>query len=517
MKSPSTKPKPAAKPQPTPGVSVHDHVYFRHGDSPEHGRVLAVGAHGCTIDHGGAQRRVKWEQLLGHRKRFRPQTNVIDHGEDGAIVEDENGKRVFVAGLVPADEEMAKALKNAPGLALRDTTDKRGHQTKRWTRTSPKEKKGRARAKPDDGKRGSKAGYGTHNLQAGDKVSFAMGDVSGKGKIVATGKHGATVVDGKGRQHRVHWHEISGHEAAPGKDPHPGVLGEQKKTPADKFKASDYAKAHDKAEVSADDILSHFPADTKEKIAEVQQRLASIEQTIDQHKKDGRYTAQREVLHANIVASILSPERVKAATPAEGQKPTFTILGGRGGSGKSWFNGKVYDEKNSIVIDADNIKSLLPEYEGWNAFSVHEESSELFDYITDLARDLGLNIVHDATLKTTKKALATVNRFKAAGYRTEAHYMHLPRQEAAKRAVSRFLGKTQRYVPVDVVLGNTTNEASFDEVRKLVDGWSFRDNNVPQGAEPILISASDDSKGRGNHGGDLTKSEQAPIIIAWRK
>jgi hypothetical protein len=160
------------------------------------------------------------------------------------------------------------------------------------------------------------------------------------------------------------------------------------------------------------------------------------------------------------------------------------------------------------VLDADHIKGLLPEYEGWNAHQVHEESGELFDRITDLAQQLGLNLVHDATMKTGSKAVALVKRFKEAGYRTEAHYMHLPRQEAAKRAVARFLGKTQRYVPVEVVLSNTSNEKSFDEVRQHVDKWSFRDNNVRKGEEPILISQSEEES--------LKKSLSLPTMMIWK-
>ena len=77
--------------------------------------------------------------------------------------------------------------------------------------------------------------------------------------------------------------------------------------------------------------------------------------------------------------------------------------------------------------------------------------------------------------------------------------MHLPRQEAAKRAVARFLGKTNRYVPIDVVLSNKENESSFDKVKGLVDKWSFRDNNVPEKTEPILISeGGGDGEDEGN-------------------
>lgn len=100
--------------------------------------------------------------------------------------------------------------------------------------------------------------------------------------------------------------------------------------------------------------------------------------------------------------------------------------------------------------------------------------------------------------------------------------MHLPRQEAAKRAVARFLGKTARFVPPDVVLGNTTNEASFDEVKKMVDAWSFRDNNVKQGEDPILISAKGDpvfgkqQAASGQHDEPMRKALPGGMILLWR-
>lgn len=281
--------------------------------------------------------------------------------------------------------------------------------------------------------------------------------------------------------------------------------------PAHKFEASSYASQHDDPNASAESVLANFPSDTAQKIRDAQAKLATKKQTSLAHKKDGNYDPQRAELHRKIIVEgvtkkvmdektgemverhfpgILSADRVAAATPKDGKPPTFTILGGRGGSGKSWFKDKVYDEGKAIVLDSDHIKQLLPEYEGWNAAEVHEESGEIFDKITDMAREMGLNIVHDSTMKTPEKAVRLVKDFKDRGYRAEAHYMHLPRQEAAKRAVDRFLGKTQRLVPPEVVLENTNNEKSFDAVKSLADKWSFRDNNVPRGHEPKLISES---------------------------
>lgn len=423
-------------------------------------------------------------------------------------------------------------IANRPGLSKKQITDSKGRQTTRWVKTAmeaPAGDKPAARDPDPQDKRGSAAGYGTHDIQPGSRVRFKAGEHHGEGEVTAVGKHGVTAKDTTGREHQVHHHEITHFKPGEGvkkPDIQNNVLGKQDPIPAESFAAHDYAQSHDQADVSPESILSHFPEDTKDRIAAAQERLKGIEQTIEQFKKDGKWSAQREILHHKIMSELLSPEAIKGATPAPGEQPTFIILGGRGGSGKSSFQGTVYDPKKTIVLDADHIKGLIPEYEGWNAAQVHEESGEIFDNAVRLARELGLNVVLDKTMKTAKSAIADVQAFKDAGYRTEAHYMHLPRQEAAKRAVGRFLGGGEkgRYVPIDVVLSNTTNEGAFDQVKGMVDAWSFRDNNVPKGAAPILISQSGDpahkaAAGQGEADApDLKKSENSgKIIMLFRR
>jgi len=261
--------------------------------------------------------------------------------------------------------------------------------------------------------------------------------------------------------------------------------------PAGDFNAAQFAKIHDKFDVTESDVINGFPDDTAEKLRDVNARIAETTPTNVKHKDAaGNWTPERQALHAEIIQRFISPERVERAKPKDGEKPTFTVLGGRGGSGKSWFEGNVYDPETAVVLDSDEIKKMLPEYKGWNAAEVHEESGEIFDQITELAKENGVNLVHDATMKNPVKAKALVEGFKKDGYRIEAHYMHLPRQEAAKRAVDRFLGPTGRYVPPNIVLENTQNEESFEGVKDLADAWSFRDNNVARHMPPVLISES---------------------------
>lgn len=526
-----------------PGIEVGDHVYFQHSAGPRCGRVRAHGKHGCTIECDGEHHKVHWDKVLGHKKRAAKRFSIIDEGEDGMIVEDAAGQRRFLTVPPEASEDklvtksfvadgrivlLTKAeppasgpMSSRPGLQKKQIVDRTGRKQTKWVRAQQDQPKERPHGHAEAG---ADAGYGTHNLQAGDKVNFKAGDFEGAGEIVGQpGNDGAHVKDASGRVHQVKWAEITGHDDKGGADKPKvknEVRGEQKPIPADQFDAMAYAKSHEDASVTPDAIIGQFPPDTKEKISAVQERLKSVEQTIDQHKQGERYSEDRAKIHDEIFNHFLSEERIAAATPADGESPTFTMLGGRGGSGKSWFKGKVYDPDKAIVLDADEIKGMLPEYEGWNAHQVHEESSDILENLIQTGRDLGLNMVLDATMKTSKSAIQKINQFKDAGYQIEAHYMHLPRQEAAKRAVARFLGKTNRYVPVEVVLSNTTNEATFDEVRKHADKWSFHDNNVEQGQEPIKISeggAGMSQKSDIEGPGQLQKSLSMPILMLWRK
>jgi predicted kinase len=277
------------------------------------------------------------------------------------------------------------------------------------------------------------------------------------------------------------------------------------------FKATDFGKQWIDVKATPDpagvqyilDSFGEAGKEVAEKINEITKKIKGRPQTIQQYRISGegesaRYTEEREKLHGRILNQLLSPDKLRTALPPPGEKPTFMILGGRGGSGKSWFDGKVYDKGKYLVLDADAIKAMLPEFEGWNANDVHEESSDILEQALSIGIRNGLNIVLDGTMKTSTSAMAKVLRMKAAGYRTEAHYMHLPPQEAAKRAIGRFQGKDRqykgRYVPVEVVLKNTTNEASFDQIKDMVDDWSFRDNNVKMGEQPILISQKNGKK-----------------------
>ena len=85
------------KPQQANASVVHanhgDEVYFHKAGQPVSGKVLSAGRHGCTVEHGGQQHKVKWEHIAGHKKRAPQRYTVVEEGEDGHIVQDASGRR----------------------------------------------------------------------------------------------------------------------------------------------------------------------------------------------------------------------------------------------------------------------------------------------------------------------------------------------------------------------------------------------------------------------------------------
>jgi len=190
----------------------------------------------------------------------------------------------------------------------------------------------------------------------------------------------------------------------------------------------------------------------------------------------------------------------------EGETPMLTVLGGRGGSGKSQLKGLAYNEegsKKSFVLDPDEIKSMLSkqvnhgEWNGADAGLWHEEGDHIFKQLIEYARVSRISMVLDMTLKSDKTSL--VLSFKKAGFDLKGAYMFLPPKDAATRSARRALQPGGRYVPTDVIVGTTgpdgrqnggnyKNEANFDKmVRYFNKGYTIHHNMVKWPEPPVLV------------------------------
>lgn len=270
-------------------------------------------------------------------------------------------------------------------------------------------------------------------------------------------------------------------------------------------KILDSIRESNKENITPDDVIKSAVKNLGLDVNKVQQKIADAEayaktwkeDTQTRYKKNGVYTEERQKLHDKILTDIF--KNAESAKPPKGQKPTAIFLGGRGGSGKSKFdmpnekrqsNLGIYDKSKYIVLDADEIKKeLQPEYKGFNASEVHEESSEILSLALERAKKEKLNVVLDATMKTLSSTENKIKSFAEADYNIEMYYMHLPRIKAAERAIKRFTEDDKgRYVPLTELLKMKDNEENFDKLKHYASKWAFYDNDVPSEADlPILI------------------------------
>lgn len=231
------KPVKPQEPEPKPGVEVGDHLYVHHQGQPCTGVVAAHGRHGVTVTLGGKHHKIKWEHVLGHKKRAQQRYTIIDQGEDGMLVEDGQGRRRFIGVPNESKEDPMVAKSHAarpvllfkaqpsnyaggPGLQKKQITDKNGVQTTKWVSVD----------------------RGGPPAQKGQHIGFENGEHKGHGQVTAAGRDGVTVKDSAGGEHRVHHEKITHHwqgDGAPDASPHEAGTG-----PAnDNTNADDIARA----------------------------------------------------------------------------------------------------------------------------------------------------------------------------------------------------------------------------------------------------------------------------------
>lgn len=194
---------------------------------------------------------------------------------------------------------------------------------------------------------------------------------------------------------------------------------------------------------------------------------------------EGNWTPDRQKLHDEIVGGALAD-----AQPVE--HPTVTFFGGGPASGKSSV---MNVEENNVVVDADTMKSQLPEYQDMldrgdsraAAFS-HDESSYLSSRVMNEGLAGGYNVTLDGTGDSgTAKLRGKVERARAAGATVNAKYVTVDTDEAVRRSNLR-AQETGRVVPESVIrethanVSQTFNDAIQEDMFDSVQLW---DNNGP--------------------------------------
>lgn len=156
-------------------------------------------------------------------------------------------------------------------------------------------------------------------------------------------------------------------------------------------------------------------------------------------------------------------------------------------------------QHGSRVIDSDMAKELLPEYDsGKGAGDVHRESSMIRDAALYTAAMRGDNIVWPQVGSDLQSLIDDIQGLKKAGYQVYLHLNELPAGKATGRAINRFLTEG-RYVDPGIVMkaGDkpTKNYETIRGIGGLLDGYSRYSNDVPRGADPLLMEQAEGGAG----------------------
>ena len=240
------------------------------------------------------------------------------------------------------------------------------------------------------------------------------------------------------------------------------------------------------------------PADRKTILSNTKQFLAGKD-TKGVNYNGKFWSKDRRVYHSQVLGDYAS-NAVHAV--AQGKKPKVVFMAGLPASGKTYATqnfyekvsgskGKLIQDKDGekyLVLNADDVKGYLPEYDnGRGASLVHNESSHLVGNMIKSFSKKNVNIVVDGTLAKTDKAIDQIGLFKKQGYETNVTYVTVPVKTAIDRAAKRYK-EEGRFVPYGLIPDYEKKiEKTMHFIKGSVDSFRHIDNT---GVKPVVIAES---------------------------
>ena len=172
-----------------------------------------------------------------------------------------------------------------------------------------------------------------------------------------------------------------------------------------------------------------------------------------------------------------------------------TIVLGAPASGKSGFSNRIAQQRGAALIDADEAKKSLIEFEnGVGANAVHEESTDLAQLMLQRAVSNGDNVVLPRTGANPKSVQNALTGLKEMGYEVDLVLVRVPGDEAYRRNIRRFID-TGRLVPPayirNVVGDNPTS--TYNTLKSKANRHAEIDNSGPQSSPKRVSDTSADN------------------------
>lgn len=210
----------------------------------------------------------------------------------------------------------------------------------------------------------------------------------------------------------------------------------------------------------------------------------------DTNKTSKIDTPARKLLREKILNDEFTSQMQKGH---KNQERRATLLIGLPGSGKSTIANPLSDKMGAFIIDADEFKKRIPEFQQDKRMvsAVHHESVNLAnDFINALSKE-GYNMIVGKVGGDYDSVRYILDDLMAKGYKIDVVLNDVPFDVALDRTIGRFdRGETNRIVPfwtLKVADKNIFN--TFDQVLKhpAITGGKIYSNDVEKGQSPILL------------------------------
>lgn len=218
--------------------------------------------------------------------------------------------------------------------------------------------------------------------------------------------------------------------------------------------------------------------------------ISQLDDLYDRFKTSNINTPERQFLRKKLVNDEF--EQQLKDGPKKKEKRA-TLLLGLPGSGKSTIAKPLMKQMGAFIIDADNFKNRIPEFQKDKKMvsAVHHESVMLSDDFRKGLSDDGYNMIIGKVGGDYESVEYILNELSDKGYKIDLILNDVPFEEALERTIGRFgRGETDRMVPfwtIKVADKNIFN--TFDKALKhpAVTGGKLYSNDVEKGKEPILL------------------------------
>jgi predicted ABC-type ATPase len=211
-------------------------------------------------------------------------------------------------------------------------------------------------------------------------------------------------------------------------------------------------------------------------LAEVKERLPSRVYNID----------GQQVGYPQIIDRLLA--RALAGTTLKFDR-TVTLVLGPPGAGKSSIIRPYAKKTGSAIFGSDEVKDVIPEYQGGLGQHVQRESTILTNEVFGRLMDQGGNIVIEKIGNNWQEIAPQIEGWKANGYKVNLIHVWAPMEELGYRIVGRFI-KTGRYVPLRYAQ-SVVNETKpgFDKLKEVINGSSaaYETTGLAPGSTPTVI------------------------------